>query len=183
VIDAVGVDAQRPRGGPAAARSDDEDRALDDESEQVAPERNPDEAGTWVPGDAPGQAARWAVDMVAKAGTIGIIGVYPPTVTSYPIGQAMNKNLTLKMGNCNHRRYLPELVRLVASGALDPTPLLSRWGEAEDAIDAYAHFDRRERGWTKVALSMAPRDSVPTGTGADAGTGTSTTAGSPLHEQ
>ncbi len=37
---------------------------------------------------------------MAKAGSIGIIGVYPPTVQTWPIGAAMNKNLTVKMGNC-----------------------------------------------------------------------------------
>ncbi|MBA3575598.1 MAG: glutathione-dependent formaldehyde dehydrogenase, partial [Pseudonocardiales bacterium] len=40
------------------------------------------------------------VESVAKAGSIGIIGVYPPTVQTWPIGAAMNKNLTVKMGNC-----------------------------------------------------------------------------------
>ena len=29
----------------------------------------------------------------------------------------MNKNLTLKMGNCNHRKYIPQLVELVRTGA------------------------------------------------------------------
>jgi hypothetical protein len=39
-----------------------------------------------------------------------IIGVYPDSDMVYPIGQAMQKNLTLHMGNCHHRRYLPMLV-------------------------------------------------------------------------
>ena len=54
----------------------------------------------WEHGSAPSQAARWTVESVAKAGSIGIIGVYPPTVQTWPIGAAMNKNLTVKMGNC-----------------------------------------------------------------------------------
>jgi threonine dehydrogenase-like Zn-dependent dehydrogenase len=44
---------------------------------------------------------------VAKAGTIGITGVYPPQCDSFPVGTAMNRNLTIKPGNCNHRRYVP----------------------------------------------------------------------------
>ncbi len=55
-------------------------------------------------------ALRWAVRSVSKAGTIAIIGVYPPEHDSFPIGEAMQKNLTIKMGNCNHRRYIPELI-------------------------------------------------------------------------
>ena len=29
-------------------------------------------------------------------------------------------NRTLNMGNCNHRKYIPELVSLVQSGTIDP---------------------------------------------------------------
>ena len=55
----------------------------------------------------------WSVEAIAKAGTLSIIGVYGE-VDSFPIGNAMEKNLTLMMGNCNHRRYLPHLIELVA---------------------------------------------------------------------
>lgn len=176
VIDAVGVDAKRPKRGPAAQRLGDQAQQFDQERDTVAPEQNPDDKGTWVAGDAPSLAARWAVDIAAKAGTIGTVGVYPPTVESYPFGLAMNKNLTLKMGNCNHRRYLPYLVDKVASGALDTSPLVTRWNTTQHAVAAYESFDRRETGWTKVALSV-DADGVTPGMGAAAGTGAATTAG------
>jgi threonine dehydrogenase-like Zn-dependent dehydrogenase len=104
------------------------------------------------PGDAPQQALEWEVATVAKAGTIGIIGVYPQQLEQFPIGQAMNKNLTVKMGNCNYRRYLPELVTMVRSGAVDPSNVLTQVKEASAAIDAYQAFDRHEEGWIKVEL-------------------------------
>lgn len=69
-------------------------------------------------GDAPSQALEWAIEAVAKAGTVGIIGVYPPNASTFPIGMAMNKNLTLNMGNCNHRASVPILVELVRVGAI-----------------------------------------------------------------
>jgi threonine dehydrogenase-like Zn-dependent dehydrogenase len=53
----------------------------------------------------------WSVMGLAKAGTLAIIGVYPPTARRFPIGMAMNKNLSLRMGNCPHRKYLPLLDR------------------------------------------------------------------------
>ncbi|GGQ01699.1 zinc-dependent alcohol dehydrogenase [Streptomyces roseolilacinus] len=176
VIDAVGVDAQRPSRGPAADTLGEQNEQFDHERDQVAPERNPD-GDTWVPGDAPSLAARWSVQMVAKAGTVGTIGVYPPQVQHYPFGEAFMKNLTLRNGNCNHRRYLPRLVSLVASGALDPTPLITQWSGAQDAVEAYRMFDRREAGWTKVALGLSDRGAVAPGMGEAAGTGASTTAG------
>jgi threonine dehydrogenase-like Zn-dependent dehydrogenase len=100
-------------------------------------------------------ALRWAVRTVAKAGTIGIIGVYPPTVQAFPIGEAMNKNLSMLAGNCNHRRYIPELIQLVAAGAVRPEEILTEQDRLVSAIDAYESFDARAPGWTKVALTPA----------------------------
>jgi threonine dehydrogenase-like Zn-dependent dehydrogenase len=151
VVDDVGVDAQRPRSGPAADEADEHADTHDQQRAQVAPEQNP-QGSTWVPGDAPPQALEWAVQAVAKAGSIGVIGVYPPQMTAFPTGAAMNKNLTVKAGNCNHRRYLPHLVDLVRTGAVDPSSLMTQLEDIPDVLDAYASFDRREQGWTKVVL-------------------------------
>lgn len=154
VIDAVGIDAERPHAGPAAAQAAEQAEWFEQEREQIAPDANPD-GPNWVPGDAPSQALIWAVEAVAKAGTIGIIGVYPPSATTYPIGQAMMKNLTVKMGNCNHRRYLPTLVNLVESGAVTPSRVLTQVEPLTDVIAAYKAFDTRQPGWVKVELRPA----------------------------
>jgi threonine dehydrogenase-like Zn-dependent dehydrogenase len=66
------------------------------------------------------------VQAVATAGTMGVIGVCSPEFDSYPIGQAMNKNLILKMGNCNHHRYVPELLDPVAAGLVDPAAFITQ---------------------------------------------------------
>ncbi len=153
VIDAVGVDAQHADHGPAAPSAQEKEQ-FEAQVEQIAPEQNPD-GDTWVPGDAPSQALIWAVEAVAKAGTVSIIGVYPPTMETFPIGQAMNKNLTLKMGNCNHRKYIPRLVDLVASGVVDPAKVLTETEPMQDALSAYRAFDERQPGWLKVELEPA----------------------------
>src|SRR5690606_24807775 len=96
--------------------------------EQVAPRARPD-GEHWHPGDAPSQALEWAVESLAKAGTLSIVGVYPSSAKFFPIGTAMNKNLTLKMGNCHHRKYIPKLLEMVRSGAINPTPLARPRGQ------------------------------------------------------
>lgn len=149
----IGVDAQHPDQGPAAEQTQQE-AAFEQQVQQVAPERNPD-GDNWVPGDAPSQALEWAVEVVAKAGTVAIIGVYPPTMQTFPIGQAMNKNLTLKMGNTNHRKYIPMLVDLVASGVVDPVSALTQLEPMQNALDAFKAFDQRQPGWIKVELEPA----------------------------
>jgi threonine dehydrogenase-like Zn-dependent dehydrogenase len=152
-IDAVGVDAESPHHGPAAPRRK-QRQQFEEQVKQVAPKTNAHD-GNWVPGDAPSQVLAWAVEALAKAGTLSIVGVYPPQLESFPIGQAMNKNLTVNMGNCNHRRYLPLLVRKVRSGEIDPTTVLTQDQPLVSAIEAYESFDRREEGWLKVELEPA----------------------------
>ena len=153
-IDAVGVDATTAHHGSAAKEAKEHRSEFDEEVEAVAPERHPDGAN-WIPGDAPSQVLRWAVDALAKAGTLSIVGVYPDTATRFPIGKAMNKNLTVNMGNCNHRKYIPELVSLISSGAFHPSRILTNSLTLGEAIEAYRSFDRREPGWTKVELRVA----------------------------
>jgi threonine dehydrogenase-like Zn-dependent dehydrogenase len=150
-IDAVGVDSVHAHHGPAAKAA----KAMKDEFKrevkEAAPKTNPD-GDNWVPGDAPAQALLWAVETLAKAGTLSIIGVYPHQMKTFPIGMAMNKNLTLKMGNCNHRKYIPKLLELVRSGVVDPTAILSNVEPISSAIEAYRQFDLRKPGWVKVEL-------------------------------
>ena len=64
----------------------------------------------------------------------------------------MNKNLSLNMGNCNHRTYIPKLVEMVRMGRIDPVKVLTKVEPLSDAIDAYKHFDKREAGWIKTEL-------------------------------
>jgi len=127
VIDAVGVDAE----GPHAKHK------------------------KWEPGHAPAKALEWCVRSVRKAGTISIIGVYGEESKSFPIGAAMNKNLTIKMGNCNHRRYVEQLIELVAAGVVEPLDILTQKKSLGSVVQAYEAFDERKEGWIKVELEPA----------------------------
>ena len=150
-IDAVGVDANAPHAGPGATKAKLKKPMYKAEQKMVAPKTN-EKGDNWHPGDAPSQVLSWAVEATAKAGTLSIIGVYPETAQTFPIGQAMEKNLTLKMGNCNHRKYIPKLVDLVRTGAIDPQEILTQVEPLTNVIDAYRQFDLRQPGWIKVKL-------------------------------
>ncbi|MBV8374319.1 MAG: zinc-binding dehydrogenase, partial [Candidatus Eremiobacteraeota bacterium] len=128
VVDAVGIDAQS---------------------------RKPSEADAMKPGKAPGQALEWAIEIAAKAAHVAIIGVYPPTFTEFAIGKAMGRNLTLRMGDCPHRRYLPMLVRKVSTGEIRPSKILTQRVSIDDAVAAYDAFAKHESGWLKVELLPA----------------------------
>ena len=150
-IDAVGVDANHAHEGPAAKTAKQMEQEFQQEVQSVAPETNV-QGDNWHPGDAPSQALMWAVQALAKAGSLSIIGVYPQTLTAFPIGEAMNKNLTIKMGNCNHRKYIPMLIELVRTGVIDPSVILTQIEPIGNVIDAYKAFDTRTPSWVKVEL-------------------------------
>ena len=150
-IDAVGVDSETAESGPAAKEAKKQKEQFEEEVQKVAPEQNPD-GELWRPGKAPSQALAWAVKSLCKAGTLSVIGVYPPAMQTFPTGEAMNKNLTVRMGNCNHRRYVPMLVDLVKSGAIDPEKVLTQREPVTNVLEAYKAFDTRQPGWIKVEL-------------------------------
>lgn len=76
IIDAVGIDAE----APGEDRSDE----FAEEVREIAPDQ-PDAGSRFRrPGDAPSQALRWEIDAIAKAGTLGLIGVYPPGGRALP---------------------------------------------------------------------------------------------------
>tara|TARA_R100000541_G_scaffold1201_12_gene5455 strand:- start:65987 stop:67264 length:1278 start_codon:yes stop_codon:yes gene_type:complete len=135
VIDAVGVDAEHGCCGGKPADG-----------------ANADQNAKWQPGDAPSQVLEWSVQCLAKAGTLSIIGVYPPDATTFPIGMAMNKNITMNMGNCHHRKYIPRLIEMIQARRIDPTKILTQVKPMCDVIAAFEAFDRREGGWIKVEL-------------------------------
>lgn len=56
------------------------------------------------------------------------------------------------MGNCDHRKFIPVVLELVRTGAVDPTQILSHVEPMATALDAYRHFDHRDEGWIKVEL-------------------------------
>ncbi|MBI5165019.1 MAG: glutathione-dependent formaldehyde dehydrogenase [Magnetospirillum sp.] len=140
VIDAVGIDAVAPPGHDHS-----------DEMRAIAPDSNP-QGANWHPGNGPSQALEWAIEAVAKAGTLSIVGVYPATARLFPMGAAMHKNLTVKAGNCNHRTYIPLLLDAIRSGRVEPALLVSQVQPFTSVIEAYKAFDRREPGWLKVEL-------------------------------
>lgn len=153
IIDAVGIDAVHPSGIAQWLKSMVIPVDFKEEVKKVAPIINPD-GENWIPGNAPSQVFRWAVPAIAKAGIFSIIGVYTPLMDMFPIGEAMGKNLTITMGNCNHTRYISHFLELVKNGQIDLVPFLTQRMPFEEIVTAYKHFDKRDENWLKVALKI-----------------------------
>jgi threonine dehydrogenase-like Zn-dependent dehydrogenase len=155
VIDAVGVDAYAPEEGWISSWLPSSERARHREQvAEVAPTTRP-KGQNWIPGNAPSQVLDWALEVIAKAGTLSIVGVYPQTAQFFNIGAAMNKNITIQMGNCPHRKYLPQVVEMVHTNQIDPLAVIpARHEPLTDVMQAYKEFDQRKTGWIKVELEL-----------------------------
>ena len=98
-------------------------------------------------------ALSWAMNAVRCAGTVSIIGVYgPPYNHFFPIGWAMNRNVTLRMGQCDVLRYLDDLLEKTRRGEIDPSFVVTHELPLEDAPRGYEIFERKLDGAIKVLL-------------------------------
>jgi threonine dehydrogenase-like Zn-dependent dehydrogenase len=111
-------------------------------------------------------ALSWAIDAVRKGGNVSIIGVYGPPWNLVPIGTAMNKGLTLRMNQCNVKRYMPRLARRWSAQAglrrpLRPSPRTLVFGTAQPPHGlsglvrrtAYRIPEHRARRWALLLLA------------------------------
>jgi 2-desacetyl-2-hydroxyethyl bacteriochlorophyllide A dehydrogenase len=92
-------------------------------------------------GDA--RALDLAIRMAAGAGTVSVVGVHAERAEVH-MGLAWIKALTILTGQANVIGHLDRVIDLMASGVLDPTPLVTHHMRLADAAEAYAIYDRRE---------------------------------------
>ncbi len=98
-------------------------------------------------------AIEWAIHSVRKGGTVSIIGVYGPPFNLLPIGTAMNKNLTLRMGQCNTRRYMPHLLEHIRAGRVDAKGIISHRMPLDDLPKGYEIFAGKLDDCRKIVLT------------------------------
>jgi len=99
------------------------------------------------------QATRLAWELVRPGGTISALGVHTEPALAVPPGALYDKNLTYRAGRCPARSLMPRLLSLVASRRWPLSELVSHRLPLADGPAAYAAFDRREEGWTKVVFT------------------------------
>ena len=101
---------------------------------------------------------REAIMCCRKGGTLSIPGVYIGFLDKIPFGAAMNKGLTMKMGQTNVQKYLEPLLSKVEAGEIDPSFVITHRVKLEDAPKAYKTFRDKEEGCIKVVLKPGAED-------------------------
>ena len=104
------------------------------------------------------------VETVRPTGSIGTVGLYLPSDPGAPnedaakglllfnIGKYFEKGLRMGSGQADAKRYAHPLRDLIISGRAEPSFVVSKQLPLADAPDAYARFDKREDGYSKVLL-------------------------------
>ena len=84
-----------------------------------------------------------AIRLTRKAGTVNAVGVYTERCEVH-MGLVWIKAITLRTGHANVIGHVDRVLGMLASGVLDPSPLVTHHLPLDDAPDAYAIYDRRE---------------------------------------
>lgn len=88
-------------------------------------------------------ALQWAINSVKKGGIVSIVGVYGPTANLVPIGNVVNKGLTIRANQASVKRLLPRLIDHIREGRLDPKAIITHRIPLEEVSEAYHIFSRK----------------------------------------
>ena len=95
---------------------------------------------------------REAIMSCRKGGTVSIPGVYIGLLDKIPFGAAMNKGLTMKMGQTHVARYHKQLLAKIEAGEIDPSFVITHRRPLEEGPELYKTFRYKEDGCIKVVL-------------------------------
>ena len=97
-------------------------------------------------------ALHWAINSVKKGGIVSIVGVYGPIGTLVPIGNVVNKGITIRANQASVKRLLPRLIEHVRNGVLNPKALITHRIPLEYVADAYRIFSAKLDNCIKPVL-------------------------------
>jgi threonine dehydrogenase-like Zn-dependent dehydrogenase len=94
------------------------------------------------------------IDVVRRSGTLSISGVYGGAADPLPMLQMFDKQITLRMGQANVKRWVDDLLPLVTdeSDPLAVGDLTTHRVPLDDAPKSYAAFQKKQDGAIKVVF-------------------------------
>jgi threonine dehydrogenase-like Zn-dependent dehydrogenase len=130
-IDAVGTEAE------AAA-------SLDSRWDRI-------KTATFMGTDRP-HVLRQAIHCCRNFGVVSIVGVYGGFLDKIPMGSAINRGLTFRMAQTPVQHYLPQLLKLIEEGKIDPSFVITHTAPLEKGPELYQTFRDKKDGCIKVVL-------------------------------
>lgn len=103
-----------------------------------------------------GASLALALEAVRPGGNVAVLGMnhyFEPV--EQPYSAAFMRNVHIHPGACPSREYIPQSMRLLAQGRIDPGVVMTHVLPLEDAAEGYAIMDERRGGSIKVGLAPA----------------------------
>lgn len=94
------------------------------------------------------------IDAVRRGGTLSISGVYGGMADPMPMLTLFDKQIQLRMGQCNVKRWVDDLLPLVED-PVDPlgvSDLMTHQITLDQAPQAYEIFQKKQHGCIKVVI-------------------------------
>jgi threonine dehydrogenase-like Zn-dependent dehydrogenase len=99
-------------------------------------------------------ALHLAIDIVRRGGTISLIGVYGGMADPLPMLTIFDKQIQLRMGQANVRRWVDDIMPLLTDGdPLGVEGFHTHKLALDEAPDAYEMFQKKRDGAVKVLLA------------------------------
>ncbi|MDN3352100.1 zinc-dependent alcohol dehydrogenase [Actinomadura sp. DC4] len=97
-------------------------------------------------------ALREAIYACRKGGSVFVLGVFGGMVDNFPLGVLMNKGLTVSGAQQHGQRYVPMLLKRMASGELSTRHLATHEMPLDEAPRGYDLFKHKKDGCVRVAF-------------------------------
>ncbi|MFL5835136.1 MAG: zinc-dependent alcohol dehydrogenase [Solirubrobacteraceae bacterium] len=95
-----------------------------------------------------------AIDIVRRGGTISLSGVYGGMADPLPMLTIFDKQIQLRMGQANVKRWVPDILPLLTDGdPLGTDSFATHHLTLDEAPQAYGMFQRKENGAVKILLN------------------------------
>ncbi len=88
-----------------------------------------------------------------KGGNLSVPGVYTGYLNMFPMGPAMNKGLTWKMGQTHMQKYMPALLKRIENGEIDPAAIITHRLTLDEAPKGYEIFQKKQDNCIKVVMT------------------------------
>jgi threonine dehydrogenase-like Zn-dependent dehydrogenase len=99
-------------------------------------------------------ALHMAIELVQRGGTLSLSGVYGGAVSPMPLLQMFDKQINVRMGQANVKRWVDDILPLL-TGDDDPLGVdefASHHVPLDQAPEAYEKFQKKQDGTFKVLL-------------------------------
>ncbi|WOF21639.1 alcohol dehydrogenase catalytic domain-containing protein [Microbacterium betulae] len=98
-----------------------------------------------------------AIDLARRGGTVSLAGVYAGDADPMPMKTMFDKQIALRMGQCNVKRWTDTLIPLVEADGdvLGTEDLVTHRGGIDDGPQLYETFQKKTDGCVKVVLRPA----------------------------